>query len=82
MRQPTNIGSATVLHGRVRVQAVSQEPQQIHRFSIIWPQPGAFGGRQPAAAIFGTKRPQTVPSVQAATLQADHARAARDIVVY
>jgi hypothetical protein len=30
MRQPTNIGSVTLLHDRVRVQADSEEADQIH----------------------------------------------------
>jgi hypothetical protein len=45
MRQPTNIGSVTVLHCSVRVQAVWQEHQQILRISTIWAQPEAPAGR-------------------------------------
>jgi hypothetical protein len=70
-----NIGSLTVLHRRVRVQAVSQEPQQIHRFSTIWAQRKRPSRPRPAAAVFRSKPLQKASFVQAAALRIDHVRA-------
>jgi hypothetical protein len=61
-----NIGSVTVLHSRLRVQAVSQEGRPDSQPFGELAQPAAFRTHPPAAGVSGTQDLKAVPFVQAA----------------
>jgi hypothetical protein len=69
-----NIGSVTVLHSRVRVQAVSQEAQPVLRMFHDLAQLNPFAAHPPADGVSGTRSAGAVPFVQADGLLTDQVR--------